>query len=110
MDLDQRLAISYYKPIAAINEPHHVYLVQHQETKKIAIKKVLDVYNLAVYAELYRNPIAGTPRIINYCEEAGQLTVIEEYISGTSLQDKIRHADIAPSDMLQYTLDLCASA
>ena len=44
MDLDQRLAISYYKPIAAINEPHHVYLVQHQETKKIAIKKVLDVY------------------------------------------------------------------
>ena len=83
MDLDQRLAISYYKPIAAINEPHHVYLVQHQETKKIAIKKVLDVYNLAVYAELYRNPVAGTPRIINYYEEAGQLTVIEEYISGT---------------------------
>ena len=62
MDLDQRLAISYYKPIAAINEPHHVYLVQHQETKKIAIKKVLDVYNLAVYAEVYRNPVAGTPR------------------------------------------------
>lgn len=73
MDLDQRLAISYYKPIAAINEPHHVYLVQHQETKKIAIKKVLDVYNLAVYAELYRNPIAGTPRIINYYEEANSL-------------------------------------
>ena len=42
----------------------------------------LDVYNLAVYAELYRNPVAGTPRIINYYEEAGQLTVIEEYISG----------------------------
>ena len=108
MDLDQRLAISYYKPIAAINEPHHVYLVQHQETKKIAIKKVLDVYNLAVYAELYRNPVAGTPRIINYYEEAGQLTVIEEYISGTSLQDKIRHADISPNEMLQYMLDLCA--
>ena len=108
MDLDQRLAISYYKPIAAINEPHHVYLVQHQETKKIAIKKVLDVYNLAVYAELYRNPIAGTPRIINYYEEAGQLSVIEEYISGTSLQDKIRHADISPNEMLQYMLDLCA--
>ena len=107
MDLDQRLAISYYKPIAAINEPHHVYLVQHQETKKIAIKKVLDVYNLAVYAELYRNPIAGTPQIINYYEEAGQLTVIEEYISGTSLQDKISHTDIAPNDMLQYMLDLC---
>ncbi len=108
MDLDQRLAISYYKPIAVINEPHHVYLVQHQETKKIAIKKVLDVYNPDVYAELYRNPVAGTPRIINYYEEAEQLTVIEEYISGTSLQDKISHADISPNDMLSYMLDLCA--
>ncbi len=108
MDLDQRLAISYYKPIAVINEPHHVYLVQHQETKKIAIKKVLDVYNLAVYAELYRNPITGTPRILNYYEENDQLTVIEEYISGTSLQDKINHADISPNDMLPYMLDLCA--
>ena len=68
---------------------------------------MLDVYNLAVYAELYRNPIAGTPRIINYYEETGQLTVIEEYISGTSLQDKIRHADISPNEMLQYMLDLC---
>ena len=55
MDLDQRLAISYYKPIAAINEPHHVYLVQHQETKKIAIKKVLDVYNLAaILSQVHR--------------------------------------------------------
>lgn len=108
MDFDHRLAISYYKPIAVINEPHHVYLVQHQETKKIAIKKVLDVYNPDVYAELYLNPVAGTPRIINYYEEAGQLTVIEEYISGTSLQDKIRHANISPNDTLQYTLDLCA--
>ena len=108
MDLDQRLAISYYKSIAVINEPHHVYLVQHQETKKIAIKKVLDVYNPDVYAELYRNPVAGTPRIINYYEEAEQLTVIEEYISGTSLQDKISHADISPNDMLSYMLDLCA--
>ena len=108
MDFDHRLAISYYKPIAVINEPHHVYLVQHQETKKITIKKVLDVYNLAVYAELYRNPVAGTPRIINYYEENGQLTVIEEYISGTSMQDKINHADLSPNDMLQYMLDLCA--
>lgn len=107
MDFDHRLAISYYKPIAVINEPHHVYLVQHQETKKIAIKKVLDVYNPDVYAELYRNPVAGTPRIINYYEEAGQLTVIEEYISGTSLQDKISHADISPNDMISYMLDLC---
>lgn len=108
MEFDHRLAISYYKPIAVINEPHHIYLVQHQETKKIAIKKVLDIYNLDIYAELHRNPVAGTPRIIEYYEEAGRLTVIEEYISGTSLQDKISHAEISPNDMLQYMLDLCS--
>ena len=42
MDLSERLAISYYKEIADINESHKVYLVQHQETKKIYVKKVLD--------------------------------------------------------------------
>ena len=45
MDFSHRLAISYYKTIAVINESHNIYLVQHQETKQIFIKKILDVFN-----------------------------------------------------------------
>ena len=107
MDINHRLAISYYKTIAVINEPHHIYLVQHQETKNIAIKKVLDIYNIDVYNYLYNNHITGTPKIINYYEEDNKLTVIEEYISGVSLQDKINNTEISISDLYSYMHDLC---
>lgn len=107
MDIDHRLAISYYKPIAVINESHHIDLVQHQETKKIAVKKVLDVYNRDVFDALYHNPITGTPRILDYYEEDNRLTIIEEYISGVSLREKIDNKELSSSDLLAYMLDLC---
>lgn len=107
MDLSHRLAISYYKTIAAINEKHHIYLVQHPTSNRIFVKKILDVYNIDVYNKLYSNPISGTPRIIDYCEDDNKLLLIEEYISGTPLSDKIINHDINEQDILTYTLDLC---
>ena len=81
--------MSDYKIISALNEEHKVYLVQSALSGNIYVQKILDVYNIRVYEYLYRNPVAGIPRLINYYEDGNQLIVIEEYISGTSLQEKI---------------------
>lgn len=107
MDFTHRLAISYYKTIAVINEAHNIFLVQHQETKKIYIKKILDVYNIDIYERLYHNHIPGTPGIIEYCEEDNKLILIEEYISGCSLSERIQSASLSVDDILAYMLDLC---
>lgn len=107
MDLSHRLEISYYKTIATINEAHNIYLVQHQTSHRIFVKKILDVYNLEVYNKLYHNPISGTPRIIEYCEDENQLLLIEEYISGTPLDNKISNNSIDIPDIVSYTFDLC---
>ncbi|MBU5429006.1 serine/threonine protein kinase [Kineothrix sp. MSJ-39] len=107
MDLSHRLAVSYYKTIATINEPHHIYLVQHIETQKLYIKKILDVYNIAVYEYLYKNPVMGIPRIIEYLEEDNRLILIEEYISGCSLQDKIDEGKLSLTDIFCYMPELC---
>ena len=107
MDYTHKLAISYYKIIAVINEPHNIFLVQHQDTQKIFVKKILDVYNINVYECLYNHHIIGTPKIIDYYEENDQLIVIEEYISGSSLQEKIQNADLSEITILDYMLDLC---
>lgn len=107
MDLVRRLAISYYEEIAVISESHHIYLVQHRETKKICIKKILDVYNYEIYEFLYYHPIQGTPEIIEYGEEDQKLILIEEYISGESLSDKIQNADLTKEQILKYMTDLC---
>lgn len=107
MDLVRRLAISYYEKIAVISESHHIYLVQHRETKKICIKKILDVYNYEIYEFLYFHPIEGTPKIIEYGEEDQRLILIEEYISGESLTDKIQNVDLTKDQILKYMIDLC---
>ena len=54
-------------------------------TGKVFIKKILSVYDLNIYYNLYQNPVLGVPCIINYEETDGYLTVIEEYVSGTGL-------------------------
>ncbi len=107
MELYHHLAISYYKTIATINEPHQIYLVQHQDSKKIYIKKILDIYNIDIYQCLSKNPIMGTPKIIDYLEENKQLIVIEEFISGSSLLEMMENRHLSFNDILNYMLDLC---
>ena len=99
--------MSDYKIISALNEEHKVYLVQSALSGNIYVQKILDVYNIRVYEYLYRNPVAGIPRIINYYEDSNQLIVIEEYISGTSLQEKIDNSDLSVSDIRSYMIMLC---
>lgn len=107
LDLTNRLAVSYYQVIAVLNEEHHIYLVQHQETHKIYVKKILDVYNIDIYRQLHTSPVTGIPRIIDYCEENNQLIVIEEFISGDSLEDKLNCSSLTLEDILHYMFDLC---
>ena len=99
--------MSDYKIISALNEEHKVYLVQSARSGNIYVQKILDVYNIRVYEYLYRNPVAGIPRLINYYEDGNQLIVIEEYISGTSLQEKIDNSDLSVSDIRSYMIMLC---
>lgn len=89
IDYNSRLEISYYSQIAAINEAHQIYLVQHIETQKVYIKKVLHVYNLSVYQQIKTNPIPGLPIIYCLYEQDNELTIIEEYISGNTLLELI---------------------
>lgn len=96
-----------YNTISTLNEAHKIYIVQHTTTHKIYVEKILDVYNISVYEQLYRNPIAGIPRIINYYEQDGQLILIEEYISGVSLLDKINNSELTAPAIRKYMLMLC---
>lgn len=108
MDFNHRLSISYYKTIAVINEAHQIFLVQHQETKKVFVKKILDVYNADVYVRLFNNHIIGTPKIIDhFINDENKLIIIEEFISGCSLQEKIENQELTITDILSYMLDLC---
>lgn len=107
MELNNKTNLSYYKTITAINESHNIFLVKHVESGKICVKKIMDVYNAEIYRALFEEHIAGTPRIIAYGEEDNRLVVIEEYISGSTIAEKIENASLTKEKIVAYMMGLC---
>ena len=105
---DSLLPISFYKEIAPLSEEHRIYFVQHIETKKVYLKKTLSVYNLDVYEQLFKHHIKNTPRLYAMYQHDGLLTIIEEYISGDTLQEVIDLCgSVSEADAVSYTIKLC---
>ena len=99
MNLSDPSSVSCYDMIAPISESHQVYLVRHQESGRLFVKKILSVYSADIYRKIRRHPVAGIPVIAASCEEDGKLIVIEEFISGNTLSDLIeltRRSGTAP--------------
>lgn len=89
MDIEKRLHMSFYKTIAIISEEHNVYIVQNTNDKHIYVKKILNVYNSDVYESLLHHQFFGLPHIYEMYQEDNTLTIIEEYISGPTLDELI---------------------
>ena len=107
MTIEQRLELSYFKTIAELNHEHEVFLVQHTETHKIYVKKILRIFNLDVYRFLMDHPIQGIPKIFLLSVENGVLTIIEEYISGNTLEEFLAASGPMPEAQVgRYTAEL----
>lgn len=107
MDYAGRLEDSYYNTIATINSAHKIYLVQHRESGKIYIRKILDIYNPDIYKYLLEHPITGVPRLYNLYEENGCLILIEEFISGISLQELMDARTLTVDLIVRFMAELC---
>ncbi len=107
MDYKSRLEDSYYNTIATINSTHKIYLAQHRENGNIYIRKILDVYNPNIYKYLLEHHITGIPKLYNIHEEKGQLILIEEFISGISLQEIIDTRTLTLDLIIRFIVELC---
>lgn len=108
MDPQSRLSLSFYREIAAINKEHHIYLVQHINTGKIYVKKILDIYNSHIFHQLMEHPVKGIPKIYAIFEEDEKLIVIEEYISGDTLEECLKKkGNLKEAIVADYMLQLC---
>lgn len=108
MTLQEQLSLSYYNKIGEINEEHKISIVQHRENKNIYVKKELDVYNLGVYTFLKDKAFRGLPKIYEVVESGNTLIVIEEYISGSTLESLLATNGALPEhQIVKYTLQLC---
>lgn len=101
-------ALSAYNEIADLDSSHRIRLVQHIVSKKIYVKKVLDVYSKPVYDYLLINPVRNMPRILEAIEDNDTLTIIEDYIPGDTLQYILDNQGPFPEDaVLSIAIQLC---
>lgn len=108
MELQTRLRLSFYREIADINTAHHIRLVQHTVSGKIFVKKELSIYDLQVFQYLMTENIPGTPKIEELIEEGNTLYVIEEYISGNSLEEILANeGTFSEEKAADYILRIC---
>ena len=107
MTLEDELALSFYSEVATIDAEHGIFLVQDTRSRKIYVKKVLQVYSLEVYRRLLRCPILNTPRILHAVEADGTLTVIEEYIPGDTLEEILAKGPLPETQVVAIATALC---
>ena len=109
MNLNEQCAYSYYVPVAPISEEHSVWLVQHAQTGKFYVRKTIQYYfNVAVFRYLKAHPVPDMPRILEVFEDENTLHIIEEYISGDTLEDLLKtHGTFSEEVVTDWIRQLC---
>ena len=78
MTLQERYELSCYQELMQPDETKKIWLVRHQETNKLYIKKILQWYNQDIYRRLMETAFPNIPRIALCIREEDTLIVIEE--------------------------------
>lgn len=108
MTLDEQYRLSYYKKIAEISSHKNVCLVQHLENKRVFVKKEQTVYSKEIYEFLMQCNSPHIPKIYECIEDEGCLIIIEEYVQGESLEDRIERTGVYEvEEVCQIMIVIC---
>ena len=107
MDLQDEVRLSFYKDIADIDKRHNVMLVQHADTGKVYVKKTLTHYDISIFEFIKTGRFPGIPIIHELIESDETLIVIEDYISGHSLEELLESKTFSVEEAKAVLLNLC---
>ena len=100
--------LSKYEEIAPVNERRGVFLVRNKDTGQICVKKIQKIYNKDVYTRVNAQRIKGIPEIFHVSENDGTLTVIEECVSGETVESMLkRRGALSFVEVQSVAIKLC---
>lgn len=109
MKTEDILTLSFYHEVADIDRNSNTYLIQHKNTGKFYVKKMLSIYDKTLYGILQNLKIPGIPTIYHVIEDGSQLIVIEEYINGTTLSEYLsEHGTMSLDAAADIIVQLCS--
>lgn len=89
MSQEALMALMVYEEKESINGRADIMLVEDRDTGEKYVEKILKTYDISVYDFLKRRPVKHMPRLYGVYEGANCLVVIEEYIAGQTLSERI---------------------
>ena len=78
-----------YQEIAPIGKYKNIWLVLDRDTGKIYVRKCLETFNQEVYERVARLHNVHVPGIVAWKLEDGRFWLIEEYVNGETLEERI---------------------
>lgn len=108
MKLEDQVLLSFYQDISPLADNPRIMLVRHVETGQIYVRKKLSLENREIYRLLQTQQVSGIPRIHLLVETEQELIIIEEYISGLSLDAYLQKEGVLnEKDAIYVMLQLC---
>ncbi len=107
MTVAEEYQLSEYRELMTIDSKQQVFLVRHQITGRMAVKKVIDAGQQEIYEFLRDHPNTLIPGIDLMIRDGDRLMIVEEYVEGRTLTEVVSEQMLKPETVLQYTLELC---
>ena len=82
-------------------------IVRDTVTGECRVKKLLDKYDKDIYRTLREHPVAHMPKIIDFYEGSNCLVVIEEYIEGKTLEQRLHESLLTEREAAEIIVSLC---
>lgn len=88
----------------------NVILVRNIEDDRLYVKKILTVYDMKVYEYLMANPVENMPKIYEIYKSKNHLFVIEEYIRGMNIEEKLEEGLFSEKSAANVAMKVCEIA
>ena len=97
-----------FEILTPLNSRENVFLVMDQQTREICVEKIILEKNKSFYQYILDHPMEGIPHIYEMEAYEDKLIVIEEYIHGMNLEQRILQKGCLPeSEVVEYMVGLC---
>lgn len=106
--MEKETALEGYEEIARLGKERDVWLVLDKTNSKVFVKKCRRDFDPEVYESISRIQDPHIPKIILCQEQEGVLYIIEEYIPGETLMEKMEQGCIfLRQETLEILVQLC---
>lgn len=106
-NLANECTLSFYEELTPLNNTNTFFLVKNIQTDKLFVKKHLSAFHLDVYQQLTQISVINLPHIYEVIAKDNECIIIEEYIHGETLSQKISAKALSPQTAVELMLSLC---